>query len=223
MGMWVMLPEGNLPEWTSVDPAVFAANVTKVAQYQKKYFPASQTAIMLDSESYPSANSWSGGAYTSLLPYVQSIPKGLIDSFGLQGFPWASPANQPGPNLYDPKIYLRTDLAAAAARSLGITNVWLNTGTFSRQYTNNATATVAMSPVSRQTLLNGVVAQAKGLQGQGFTVSVHLFAQDKSGTGEAIDWSYWQTPGDSANTDVFTTFVHDLTTTNIPLWIFDTY
>lgn len=223
MGMWVMLPEGNLPIWTSVNPATFAASVTKMAQFQKKYFPASQTAVMLDSKTYPSATSWSGGAYTSLVPYVQSIPKGLIDSFGLQGFPWATPANQSGPNLYDPKVYLHTDLAAVAARSLGVTNVWINTGTFSRQHTATAAETVTMTPVGRQALLSGAVAQAKGLQGQGFTVSVHLFAQDKASVGEAVDWSYWQTPGDSANTDVFTTFAHDLRSANIPLWIFDTY
>ena len=223
MGLWVMLPEGNLPIWTSVDPATFAASVTKVAQFQKKYFPSSQTAIMLDSKTYPSATSWSGGAYASLVPYVQSIPKGLIDSLGLQGFPWSTPANQSGPNSYDPKVYLRTDLAAEAARSLGVTNVWINTGTFSRQHTNNVAATVTMTPVGRQALLDGALAQVKGLQGQGFAVSVHLFAQDKASVGEAVDWSYWQTPADSANTDVFATFAHDLTAANIPLWIFDTY
>jgi hypothetical protein len=223
MGMWVMLPEANLPEWTSVDPATFAANVTKVAQFQKKYFPASQTAIMLDSKTYPLASSWSDGAYTSLVPYVQSIPKGLIDSFGLQGFPWSPPANAPGPSLDDPKVYLRTDLAAEAARSLGVTNIWLNTGTFSRQHTTTAAETVTMDPAGRQRLLDGALAGAKSLQSQGFTVSMHLFAQDKTTTGEAIDWSYWKTPGDSANTDVFTTFVHDLTAANMPLWIFDTY
>ena len=223
MGMWVMLPEGNLPEWTSVNPTTFATDVTKVAQFQKKYFPTSQTSIMLDSESYPSATSWNDGAYVSLLPYVQGIPKGLIDSFGLQGFPWAPPANQGGSTLYDPAIYLRTDLAAAAARSLGVSSIWLNTGTFNQMYAGNSAETVTDTPQQRETMLDGVVAAARGLQSQGFTVSVHLFAQDKASDSEGTDWSYWQTPGDSPNTNVFATFVHDLTTANIPLWIFDTY
>lgn len=224
MGMWVMLPEGNIPVWTSVDPGTFAADVTKVAGYQKKYFPGSQATILLDSQTYPSAASWSGGTYTSLLPYVQSIPRGLLDSFGLQGFPWASPANEPGgETLYNPTTYLRVDLAAAAARSLGVGNIWLNTGTFSRMYTNNSAQTVTLQPTDRQVQLDGVLAQARSLKAQGFGVSVHLFAQDKSATGEAINWSYWQTPGDSPNTSVFTTFVHDLSAAGMPVWIFDTY
>jgi len=223
MGMWVMLPEGNMPSWTSVDPSVFAADVTKVAGFQKKYFPASQTTILLDSETYPSADSWNGGAYISLLPYVQGIPKGLLDSFGLQGFPWSPPANQSGPSLSDPKTYLRVDFAAAAARTLGVSNIWLNTGTFSRAYTNNAAERVADSATQRQAMLGGVVVQAQTLQAQGFTVSVHIFAQDKSVTTEAIDWSYWKIPGDAADTSVFTTFVHDIANSHITLWLFDTF
>jgi hypothetical protein len=222
MGTWVMLPEGNIPAWTSVDPAIFSADVTKVVQFQKKYFPASQASVLLDSQTYPSANSWSGGAYTSLVPYVQAIPKGLLDSFGLQGFPWAPPANQPGTALNDPNQYLRVDLAAAAARSLGVTNIWLNTGTFGRAHTQSAAQTVTVSPVDRQVMLDGVLSQVKVLQGQGFAVSVHLFAQDKSATDEAIDWSYWQKPGDG-DTAVFATFAHDAAAIGVPLWLFDTY
>lgn len=223
MGMWVMLPEGNLPEWTSVDPATFVADVTKAAQFQKKYFPASQTSIMLSSETYPSATSWNGGAYVSLLPYVQGMPKGLIDSFGLEGFPWVPPANQGGSSLSNPQVYLRTDLAAAAVRALGISNIWLNTGTFSQMYTGDSAQTVTDTPLQRQAMLNGVLTEARGLQSQGFNVSVHLFAQDKSGDSEGINWSYWQTPGDSSNTSVFEAFANSLDAAHIPLWIFDTY
>jgi hypothetical protein len=222
MGTWVMLPEGNIPVWTSVDPTVFSADVTKVAQFQKKYFPASKTSILLDSQTYPSANSWEGGSYASLVLYVQSIPKGLLDSFGLQGFPWAPPANQAGTAMYDPKGYLRIDLAAAAARSLGVSNIWLNTGTFSRAHTQSAVQTVSVAAVDRQAMLNGVLSEVKTLQGQGFAVSIHLFAQDKSATDEAINWSYWQKPGDG-DTTVFTTFAHDLAIIGAPLWVFDTY
>ena len=39
MGMWVALPEGNIPQWSSVDPNVFAADVTKTVQFQKKILP----------------------------------------------------------------------------------------------------------------------------------------------------------------------------------------
>lgn len=222
MGMWTYLPEGNLPIWSSVDPATFGANVTKTAQIQKKYFPTSQSTILLDSETYPSATSWSNGRYVSLSSYVQSIPKGLLDSVGLQGFPWTPPANQGGGALYDPKVYLRTDLLSEAAHALGVGSVWVNTGTFSRKYTQNSSQTVTVSPTSRQTMLNGVISQVKGLQAQGFGVAVHLFAEDKSTTDEATDWSYWQaSPSSDPNTAVFTTLAHDAASANISMWLFD--
>lgn len=222
MGMWVAFPEGNLPVWNNTNPVTYAANVTKVIQLQKKYFPASQAAILLDSETYPSGTSWSNGQYVSLLPYVQKLPKGLVDSFGLQGFPWAPPAGQAGA-VYSPQTYLRVNFAAEAARALGISSVWLNTGSFSQMYTNS-NHNVTVSSAQRQVMLNGVLAQANVLKAQGFTVAIHLFAQDKSNTPEAINWSYWKAaPGSDANTAVFTTFAHEAAVNKIPLWLFDTY
>jgi hypothetical protein len=224
MGMWVLIPEGNIPGWGSVDPNTFAADVTITAQYQKQYFPNSQSAILLDSETYPSATSWSNGTYASLIPYVQGIPKGLINSFGLEGFPWAPPANQQGPQEYNPQVYLRTDLAVQAAHALGTTSIWLNTGTFHQMYTQDAAETVTLTPLQRQAILAEVVTQAKALRQQGFSVDVHLFAQNKANTSEAIDWSYWRTnPGDEPDTGVLTSFVHSLSAANIAFWLFDTY
>jgi len=224
MGMWVILPEGNMPIWTTDDPATYSADVVKTIQFQKKYFPSSLSAILLNSESYPSASSWSGGSYSSLLPYLQGIPTGLVDSFGLQGFPWAPPADQLGAADYDPSVYLPTNLASEAAKALGISSIWFNTGTFNQMYTQNSAETVTLQPLQRQGMLNGVLAQAKALQAQGFSVAIHLFAQNKSNTSEADDWSYWQTsPNDGPGTAVFTTFVHQAAEANIPLWLFDTY
>ncbi len=222
MGMWAILPEGNLPVWSSVDPAIYSAVVTKTIQFQKKYFPSSQATLLLDSETYAPGASWGNGHYVSLLPFIRTIPKGLVDSFGLQGFPWAPPANQGSDKVYDPKIFLRADFAAEAARALSITSIWFNTGSFNRMYTLDSKQTVTASPIERQTTLNGVLAQAKSLKTQGFSMAVHLFAEDKSTTPEAIDWSYWQTaPTNDANTAVFTTFVHDATVDDISLWLFD--
>ncbi len=221
MGMWVILPEGNLPEWGSVDPNVYAAVVTRTAQLQKKYFPGSQVSLMLDSETYPSANSWSGGAYTSLVPYVQNIPKGLIDSFGLQGFPWAAPAYQIG-SVYDPTVYLRTDLAMQVAHALGTNNLWVNTGSFHQMYAGQNGRTVSLSPQQRQAMLNGVLEQLLTIQAAGFDVSLHLFAENKANTSEGTDWSYWQTtPGEDPNTAVLTNLVHDSRAAGIPLWLYD--
>ncbi len=224
MGMWVILPEGNLPVWTTVAPSTYEAIVIKTIQFQKKYFPTSESSIMLDSETYPIGASWGSGEYVSLMQYVKDIPKGLIDSFGLQGFPWVAPANETEGNVYDPKTYLRIDFAAQAASSLGINNIWFNTGTFNQMYTNNPAETVTASSKQRQTMLTGVISQAKTLRAEGFNVDIHLFSQDKSNTSEATDWSYWKIkPSDDANTSVFTTFADEAITNDIPLWLFDTY
>jgi len=222
MGIWVLLPEGNLPEWSSVDPGIYAKVVTRTAQLQKKYFPASQVSLMLDSETYPATGSWDNGSYTSLVPYVQNIPSGLIDSFGVQGFPWAAPSSE-GSTYYDPNTYLRLDFAEQAAHSLGIQSLWVNTGTFHQMYANQAGETVTVSPLDRQTMLNGVIKQVNSAKSQGFSVAIHLFAENKASVSEGTDWSYWQLqPSNDADTAVFTTFVHDATASNIPLWLFDT-
>lgn len=223
MGTWVPFPEGNLPVWTSLNPNDFAMSVTKTVTYQKKYFPNSKASILLDTLTYPTASSWSGGRAISLLPYVQTIPAGLIDSFGLQGFPWSPAANEGGPNNGEPHDYLRVDFAVEAARVLHVHDVWLNTGTFSVKYANQPMQRVTVAPEQRLTTLTKVVTQAKTLQSQGFAVSIHLFADDKSHVAEATDWSYWPNGGADASpsTYVFKTFVHELQATSVPLWLFD--
>jgi len=218
MGMWVFFPEANLPEWGPVDIADFAPNVTRTVGIQKKYFPASQSSILLDAQSYPAGGtSWDNGAYVSLAPYVSGIPKGTLDSFGLQGFPWAPPANEGGPASYDPSVYLKASLASQAAQILGTNNVWFNTGTYGSKYTNNTSQVIHLSPYQRQQLLNGVLSQAATLKGQGFTVEVNLFSEDKSNTAEATDWSY----GSTDEQAVFKTFCQQLYTADISLWLFD--
>jgi hypothetical protein len=68
-----------------------------------------------------------------------------------------------------------------------------------------------------------VVRQAAQLKAQGFTVAVHLFAEDKSNVGEATDWSYWHnSPGDDPATAVFTTFAHDTAAAGVQIWLYDT-
>ena len=222
MGTWVPFPEANIPVWKNVNASDFAANVTKTVQIQKKYFPGSRAAILLESKTYPSGTSWEGGKFVSLLPYVQDIPDGLIDSFGLQGFAWP-PTSEGDTPILDPKVFLRVDLAAEAARNLGATELWLNTGTFAKSYVVSRTKPFTLSPAERQTVLNGIVNQAKAAKAAGFSTAVHLFAEDKSALSEGIDWSYWPKgqAASSAATGVFKTFVHDLRAIDVPLWLFD--
>jgi hypothetical protein len=217
LGIWVYFPEANLPEWGPVNAADFAANVVRTVNIQKKYFPSSQTSILLDAESYPAGSTdWGSGTYASLSPFINGIPKGFLTSIGLQGFPWAPPAHQGGDASYAPSVYLNGSLAAQAAEQLGVSNIWLNTGTFAAMYTNNKAQTIYMSDVQRQTLLNGVVSQAMKLKNAGFNVSVNLFSEDKSKTAEATDWSYNTAPAQA----VFKTFSQQLYSNGINLWLF---
>lgn len=220
IGIWTYFPEANMPEWGPVDTGDFAPNVTRTVNIQKKYFPASRASIMLDAESYPNdSTSWSSGSYVNLAPFVSGIPAGLLDTFGLQGMPWAPPATQPGEApSYNPEVYLNGLLAADAANRLGTHNIWFNTGTFNAMYTNNSSQTVHMSAAQRQTILNGVFTQALNLKNSGFNVAVNLFCEDKSNTSLAIDWSYNKS-ADSQT--VLNNFAGQLSASHIDMWLFD--
>jgi hypothetical protein len=118
---------------------------------------------------------------------------------------------------------LQVGLAAEAARSLGVKNIWLNSGSFSAMYAGQA-GQVTATPAQRLSLLSDVVAQIKSLQAQGFHVSMHLFAEDKSGSPEGTNWSYWRSGGHatSPSTYAFRAFTHTLQENRVPLWLFDT-
>jgi hypothetical protein len=218
LGMWVYFPEANLPEWGPVDTANYAANVTRSVKLQKKYFPNSQSSILLDAMSYPAGStSWDDGEYVSLSPFIKDIPKGLLDSIGIQGFPWVPPANQQGwPNL-EAQTFLSSKIAQSAASKMGTKNIWLNTGTFAKAYCGNKSQTVVMSNSQRQKILQGIEAEAKKLMVSGNHVSVNIFSEDKSRVAEGIDWSY-KSP--SAKT-VLTSFIKRLKSSGINFWLFD--
>jgi hypothetical protein len=217
MGLWVPFPESNIPEWGNTNPVDVAACITKTAQFQKKYFPSSKTSVLFDSKSYPNGNSWDGGSYASLVPYVKDIPKGLIDSFGLQGYPWPDE-----PADYNAAHFVNPDLAKEAASVLGVNSVWLSTGTFAEGKAWNG-KTITLSPAQRQTILADILNQAGKLQASGLNVSLNLFAENKLATKEAINWSYWSSGNmaTSPSTGVFKTLAHDLRASNIDLWLFD--
>lgn len=221
MGIWVPFPEANIPVWDSTDPEDYIANVAKTVRFQKKYFPGSKASLLLDSKTYPTAGSWEGGTYKSFLPYVATMPKNLIDAFGLQGFAW--PPQDGEPAQLDPKVFLPTNLAVEAAAALGIKDIWFNTGSYGRAARQNPSKPDTLTQAQRQTVMNGIIAQAKIAKTKGYGTTIHLFAEDKLATSEAIDWSYW----DKGQTDaqsykaVYRTFVRDARANGFPIWIFD--
>jgi hypothetical protein len=222
MGMWNPFPEGNIPVWGDTNPATHTAIVRRTVQIQKKYFPASKASILLESKTYPSGNSWEGGRYASLLPYVRGFPAGLIDSFGLQGFPWGK-MSKLDVSVLEPAVYLRADLAIEAAATLGVQEVWFNTGTFATFHKGTGMPMLYLGEKQRQQILENVLTQAKAIKAAGLKPVVHLFARDKSQTDEKIDWSYWKAGqmNSSPATQVFKTFVSDARAANVPLWLYD--
>ena len=225
MGTWVLFPEANTPLWDTTSPSLFTQNVTKIAHIQKDVFPGSKASIMLNSRTYPSDDtSWNHGELKDLSPYVASLPKGLIDSFGYQGFPFLSPANSPD-HIEQLKTadFLPRRLAISAAKQLGVHDIWFNTGTFARRYTDDPATEVTLSPAQRQTILDDILAEAKATKEAGFSLSVNLFAADKSTDSEHTDWSYWQ-PGQMASSKgaaMFDTFVRKLRQSSIDFSLYD--
>ncbi len=220
MGMWVPIPEGNIPVWTNLEPSVFGQAFSRIAKAQKAVFPSSKTSVLLDTMTYPTNGVWSGGRAISLLPYMKAISPGLVDSVGLQGFPWVSPANQGAVDNGGVSDFLKPSLAAEAARYARINDVWINSGTYAQKYTSSAQK-VSLSAQKRQTQLDGIVAAAAQLKQQGFTTSVHLFAENKLGVGEQTNWSYLPSSTSRDHQAIFTGFAAKLHTAGVGLWLYD--
>jgi hypothetical protein len=191
---------------------------------QKRFYPSSKTSILLDSMTYSTPGTWEGGGRAvSLLPYVQNIPRGLLDSVGLQGFPWEPAANLNEANNGTATNYLRINLLIELARGVGVQDTWVNSGTFSVAYSGQDGRQVTISPAQRQVLLDSVVSQLKVAQTAGLNISMHLFAEDKSRVAEGVNWSYWPNNqyATSDATAIFKDFTSKLQSNHIPLWLFD--
>ncbi|HSW99420.1 MAG TPA: hypothetical protein VLH38_00100 [Patescibacteria group bacterium] len=225
MGVWVHFPEDNIPDWGNTDPKLFQTNVVKAAKAQKAVFPKSSVSILLNAQTFQSNDvNRDYGTFASLNPYVQGLPKDLFNSFGLQGFPWVSAANEAHSALLNPSQFLNANLAIDAARILGVNQVWFNTGTFGRIYANDSKRQVIFSAAQRQAILQGVLTQLNMAQTAGFQVAVNLFSLDGSATGEATDWSYWhtgQTAAQAPSQAVFKSFADQVHQKNMQLWLFD--
>lgn len=217
MGTWVPLPEPNLPEWKGgvTDPELFARNITKIAGSIKKYFPKAPVSIMLDSTTYlPSPDpDWNNGSTsTAQLEKYVSIKPGLIDSFGFQGFTWT---NEDAPN-----DYLNADAAIACARRLGVKNVWFNTGTYKKTHNpDDDKHPLIASNARRESILNGVLEQAKTVQAAGLHVdTINIFAQNTfDGSDGTADFTYTK-PEEVA---LLKSFVAKANADEMPVTIFD--
>lgn len=226
MGTWVLFPEANTPIWRTTRPSDFVANVTHVGKLQKEIFPESKLSILLGSQTYPDHDiGWTHGEFRSLAPYVTTLPKGLIDSFGYQGFPSASERNAPHQyRQFDARDFLPVDLALEAAKLLDVQKVWVNSGTFSTMYAGQP-GEVRVDVATRRDILDGILTQAKALQAGDLSVSVNIFAEDKSFVNEKVDWSYWS-EGDmdrSPYTEVLRQFIYDIRKNDLGFSLYDSF
>jgi hypothetical protein len=220
IGTWVPFPEYNVPYWNfdGTVPVDFGTNINNYITPLKKYFKA-KTGILLNSQSYyPEDTNWEYGSYDSFVPYLKGVKKGLVDSFGVQGLPWVSPANTKRVEQFDPKEYISTDLTLEAAKFLKVKEIWVNTGTFSEKYTNDSAKKAIASITSRKTMLSGVLAEAEKMKNEKFQVTINLFAEDKSYLGESTNWSYF---GNPVSKKVLREFLANSTEKEIKLSIFD--
>ncbi len=223
MGIWNPFPEANLPYWDNNQASYFAPDVNIYVSYLHKYFPQAETSIMLNSATYGTADfNWQNGEYDSLLPYVKGITPKTITYAGLEGFPWVPAAGGNG-QIFNAADFLNPDIISETADYLQTKKIWFNTGTFSKKYALDATKTALVTPDQRRSILATVNQQALILQKKGYSVSINMFAEDKSQSSEETDWSYWSAnkPFNSLATPVLTQFIAQTNQEGIGFWLFD--
>jgi len=226
MGTWVPFPEANLPYWNHVNfvPGDFSAAVNEYLGVMKSQFPGANGSILLNSATYEHENfEWTDGEYVSLVAYVSGIKPGLVDSFGIEGFPWMPPAQSGRFGVFDAREYLNSRLAIEAADKIGVRSLWFNTGTYSRKYTLDKGKTVFIDPGKRKDVLNGIISELETAEKKGYSVSINLLAEDRSNLAEATDWSYWSDPNDLSdmNRAVFVDFSVKMNELGIPFSLND--
>jgi hypothetical protein len=221
MGTWVPFPEPNLPYWNnqSATPADFAAIVNRYSTLLRAEFPSTEVSILLNSATYDSSDfNWENGDYTSLLPYVAGLNKGAINSVGLQGFPWMPKATQAGNGIFDAAEYLKSAMIIEVADSVGVKKIWFNTGSFIEKYTLDPELKTSVSAGKRKDVLLGTLNQIRIAKEKGYDVTVNIFAEDKSQTAEATNWSYLAS---AEHASVFAEFVRGLNALGVQASLYD--
>ena len=221
MGMWVPFPEANIPTWNSEGstPADFGLLINNYSSILKKYFPTTTISVLMNYTSFnPTDKSYSKPSITNYDEYLKNIKSGLVDSFGMQGFPWVEANRSSDNSVNDPQIFLQPANTMRAANQLGINSIWFNTGTISSKYTQNPNLRVNISAADRQVINNNKIKVFDKVKNAGYNIWVNEFVQDKSNTAEQTNFSYLQTVQDQA---AFKDFATKLNARGIALSLFD--
>jgi hypothetical protein len=227
LGTWVIFPLPNLPFYANkyISPDEFTKIVNVYIVSITKYYPKAKISIKLSSSTYESTPfSWSEGEYVNLVPYVQNIAPGKLESIGFEAYPWLPAGNESGQPILNPKEYLNTRLVTEAANAYGTKNIWFSTGTYAARYTNDPNQIVFMPATTRQEILSNTVDFVNSLKRQGYNVSLLVKATDST-VKENIDWSYWgsEYTKNIAHERTATDFLSLLQKENIPLVLELTY
>jgi hypothetical protein len=220
MGIWVPFPEPNIPAWNSVGskPSDIPAIINNYSSSLKKYFPNTHVSVLFNSTSFdPSDKAYSKPKTTILDEYITGINAGAVDSFGMQGFPWAPPKSLGGESSYNANNFLRPDIAMRSAKILGTNQIWFNTGTFATKY-SLPSAKVTVSPSERMAINNQKISVFEQVKNAGYKVWVNEFVEDKSATAEETNFSYLNSKEDS---EIFKDYVNKLSAKAIDLSLFD--
>lgn len=224
MGTWVPFPEPNTPNWNpeNDDPREYGLSVNKYLGNMKEVFPHAKGSILLNAATFrPNDEQWNNGDYLNFSPYLIDIDVNLVDSFGIQGFPWVADATRNGEFIFSAEEFLQPFLAIAGAKELRTKEIWINTGVFASKYTNDQMKKINLSPSDRRAILNDIIRQIQVIQEyqqNSYRVSINLFLADKSESAEATDWSFTKTQEDHL---VFREFVNKLEKSGVSLSIYD--
>jgi hypothetical protein len=221
MGIWVPFPEANIPVWNSIGstPADFGSLINNYSSSLKKFFPTTQVSVLMNYTSFdPSDKGYSNPKIGNYDEYLKNIKPGMVDSFGIQGFPWVEGNKSSDNSVNDPQVFLQPANSMRAAKQLGVNTIWFNTGTISSKYTQSPSLRVNVSATDRQVINNNKLKIFDQVQNAGYKIWVNEFVQNKSNTAEQTNFSYLQTTQDQA---VFKDFAKKLSDRGVSLSLFD--
>jgi len=223
LGTIVPFPSGNrLPYLIgSTGPEQFVANVNKVTDIIRQYYPRAEDAeisVQLSNPSYlsPAVDSASS-SLGAFLPFVEGLRSGGggVTSLIYSAFPWYPGAT----SFIDP------DVVTGITKAMdGVTAIVLSSGTWAK-LVNPVTGTggPAQFTVSEEQrkvwLIEGVLEPAEAVAAAGYTVSINILTQNnfKKGVTSSATWGY-NTPVQSR---IFRNFIRRAAKHNIPVTIYD--
>jgi hypothetical protein len=221
MGIWVPFPEANIPVWNNDGASVsdFGLLINNYSSSLKKFFPTTSVSVLMNYTSFdPADKGYTKPFIANFDEFLKNIKPGLVDSFGIQGFPWVEANRSSNNSVNDPQVFLQPANSIRAAKQLGVNTIWFNTGTISSKYTQSPSLRVNVSASDRQVINNSKLSVFDQVQNAGYNIWVNEFVQDKSNTAEQTNFSYLQTPQDQAS---FKDFTKKLSDRGVSLSLFD--